>query len=100
MSQETVMSLSSFLPLILVFIMFYFMLIRPQKKREKETQMMRKNLEVGDEIVTVGGIIGTIVSVKEDQDYLVIETSADRNKVRITRWAVQANITPKEKSDK
>ena len=68
------------------------------KKREKETQAMRSNLDVGDEIVTVGGIVGIIVSVKDDT--LVIETGSDRSKIRITRWAVQANVTPKEPADK
>ncbi len=83
--------LATFLPLILIFVVFYFFLIRPQKKREKETQKMRSTIEVGDEIVTIGGIIGTVVSSREDM--LVIETGGDRNKVRITRWAVQQNNT-------
>ena len=67
-----------------------------QKKREKETQEMRNSLEVGDEIVTVGGIIGTVVSMRED--HLVIETGSDRSKIRITRWAVQMNNTSHEKA--
>ncbi|MGI5967120.1 MULTISPECIES: preprotein translocase subunit YajC [Anaerotruncus] len=98
MDQQTSATLMSFVPLILIFVVFYFMLIRPQKKREKETQAMRSNLDVGDEIVTVGGIVGIIVSVKDDT--LVIETGSDRSKIRITRWAVQANVTPKEPADK
>ncbi len=72
------------------------MLIRPQKKREKETQAMRNSIEVGDEVITVGGIIGTVVLTKDD--YLVIETGSDRSKIRITRWAVQTNNTPREKT--
>lgn len=89
-------SIVSFLPLVLIFVIFYFMLIRPQKKREKETQSMRSNLEVGDEIVTIGGVIGTIVSLRDDN--ILIETGSDRNKMRITRWAVQQNNTPHEKA--
>ncbi len=85
---------ATFLPLILIFVVFYFFLIRPQKKREKETQKMRSSIEVGDEIVTIGGIIGTVVSSREDM--LVIETGGDRNKVRITRWAIQQNNTAHE----
>lgn len=89
-------SLVSFLPLVLIFVIFYFMLIRPQKKRDKQTQAMRSNLEVGDEIITIGGIIGTIVSLRDDN--ILIETGSDRNKIRIARWAVQQNNTPHEKA--
>ena len=85
MEQQASM-LGSFLPLILIFVIFYFMLIRPQKKQEKKTQQMRASLEVGDEIITVSGIIGTIVVIKDD--HLVIETGSDRSKIRITRWAI------------
>lgn len=94
--NSTMLAMVQFLPLILIFVIFYFMLIRPQKKREKETQAMRSSLEVGDEIITAGGIIGTVVAIKEDN--LVIETGSDRSKVRIARWAVQANNTPREKA--
>lgn len=79
------------LPLALVFVIFYFLLIRPQQKKEKETQKMRQSLEVGDEIVTIGGIIGRVVVLKEDN--VVIETGSDRSKMRIARWAIQANNT-------
>ncbi len=83
--------LVQFLPLILVFVVFYFLMIRPQQKKEKETQKMRQSLEVGDEIITVGGIIGRVVVLKEDN--VVIETGSDRSKMRIARWAIQANNT-------
>ena len=78
-------------PLALIFVVFYFLLIRPQKKREKVTQNMRNNIQVGDEIVTAGGIIGRVVIIKEDN--VVIETGNDRSKVRIKRWAIQSNET-------
>lgn len=90
------MAFVQFLPLVLIFVIFYFMLIRPQKKRDKEIAAMRNALEVGDEIVTAGGIIGTVVVIKEDN--LVIETGSDRSKIRIARWAVQTNNTPHEKA--
>jgi preprotein translocase subunit YajC len=67
------------------------MLIRPQRKREKATQDMRSKIEVGDEIVTVGGIIGRVVSIKDDT--IVIESASERSKVRIARWAIQSNNT-------
>ena len=79
------------LPMAVMFGILYFLMIRPQKKKEKETQAMRSRIEVGDEIVTIGGIIGTVVSLREDT--LVLETGSDRSKIRITRWAIQANNT-------
>ena len=60
------------LPYVLLIVVFYFVLIRPQRKRDKETQRMRNNLQVGDEIVTVGGVVGLVVSIKEDT--VVVET--------------------------
>ncbi len=83
--------LMQLLPLVLIFVVFYFLLIRPQRKRDKEIQKMRSSLEVGDEVITSGGIIGRVVSLREDT--LVIETGSDRSKIRIQRWAVQANNT-------
>ena len=80
--------LLTFVPLILIF---YFMLIRPQRKKEKNTQKMRNSLQVGDEIVTIGGVVGIVVSIKEDT--IVIETGNDRSKLRIKRWAIQTNET-------
>ena len=82
--------LSSFFPIIMLVVMFvamYFFTIRPQKKAEKEANDMRNNLEIGDEITTVGGIIGRIVSIKEET--CVIETSRDGTKIRILKTAVR-----------
>ncbi len=84
-------TLTMFIPLILMFVVMYFFMIRPQKKREKEVQDMRSNLQIGDEVVTTGGIIGIVASLKEDT--VVIETGSDRSKVRIARWAVAQNNT-------
>ncbi len=70
-----------------MFALLYFFMIRPQKKQEKETNNMRNNLVVGDEITTIGGIIGKIVSIKDET--LVIETSRDGTKIRILKSAVR-----------
>lgn len=72
--------------LVVVFVVFYFFGIRPQKKQEKETNAMRNGLTVGDEITTIGGIIGKIVSIKEET--CVIETAHERTKIRILKSAV------------
>lgn len=80
-----------FLPLLLIIIAMYFILIRPQRKREKESQKMRNNLQVGDEVTTSGGIVGRVVSLREDT--VVVETGSDRSKIRVKRWAIQSNET-------
>ena len=79
--------MSTILMLVVVFIAMYFIVIRPQKKQEKEKAQMLNNLQVGDEITTIGGIIGKIVSIKEET--VTIETSRDRTKIRILRSAVR-----------
>lgn len=81
--------------LIAMIAIMYFLMIRPQRKKQKEEQTMRDNIQIGDEITTIGGIMGKVVTVKEDS--LVIETGADRNKMKIARWAVSTNNTANEK---
>lgn len=81
----------SFAPLLLVIVLMYFIMIRPQKKKEKETKAMRENVQVGDEVTTVGGIVGIVV--KRSDDTVVIETGGDRSKLRVKIWAVQSNET-------
>ena len=71
---------------VIIFV-FYFFGMRPQKKQEQAAQQMRNNLSVGDEITTIGGIIGKIVSIKEET--VMIETGHDRTKIRILRTAVR-----------
>lgn len=72
--------------LVLMIVVFYFFLIRPQKKQEKEFNNMLNSLAPGDEITTKGGIIGKVISIKEET--MVIETSRDRTKIRLLRSAV------------
>lgn len=87
-------SLITFAPLVLMFVLLYFFMIRPQKKRDKEIQNMRNNLQIGDEVITSGGIIGIVASLKDDT--VVIETGSDRSKVRVARWAIAQNNTVHE----
>ena len=77
--------------LVIIFGAMYFLLIRPQKKKQKEEKKMRENLQVGDEIVTIGGIYGRVISLKEDT--IVIESLSDHSKLTIARWAMQSNNT-------
>ena len=85
---------SSIIMMALIIVVFWFFIIRPQRKKDKENAKMRTELQVGDEIVTIGGIIGIIVSMKEDS--LVIETGSDRSKVRLARWAISGKNTTAE----
>lgn len=72
--------------LVVMLAIFYFMLIRPENKKKKELAKMRSELAVGDEITTIGGVIGTICAVKEES--IVIETSADRVRMEFAKWAI------------
>ena len=78
-----------FLPLILIVVVFWFFIIRPQRKKDKETAKMRSELQVGDEIVTIGGMVGKVVHVTGDK--LTFETGEDRVRIEITKWAVSSN---------
>ena len=84
-----------FLPMILIFVIFYFMLIRPQRKKDKEAKKMLENLKVSDRICTIGGIYGTIVRIKDQ--VLTIEVGEQKTQMMIARWAVrnveQLNVT-------
>ena len=76
------------LPMILIFVVFYFMLIRPQRKKDKEAKQMLENLKVGDRICTIGGIYGTIVRIKDQ--VLTIEVGEAKTQMMIARWAVRS----------
>lgn len=82
--------------LVVMFALMYFLMLRPQKKRQKEEQEMRDNVQLGDEIVTIGGICGRVITVKDD-DTIVIETGADRAKLKFKRWSIQQNVTATDK---
>lgn len=79
-------------------LVFYFLIYRPQKKRRQQEEALRSNVEIGDEIVTIGGICGRIVSVKED-DTIVIEIGADRTKLKMKSWCISSNESAKERAD-
>ena len=78
--------MESLLLMVAMIAVFYFLLIRPENKKKKAAAKMRSELAVGDEITTIGGIIGTICAVKENT--IVIETGADRVRIEFTKWAV------------
>ena len=75
--------------LVVMVGVFYFMLIRPENKRKKEAEQLRSNIKNGDKITTIGGITGTVVSVKDDK--FVIETGADQVRIEFAKWALSTN---------
>ena len=83
--------LGSILMIVVLFVALYFFMIRPQKKQEQKDQQMRNALAVGDEVTTIGGIVGTVVHVKDEK--FVMETSADRVRIEFAKWAISSNDT-------
>lgn len=74
------------LPLVILFGVFYFFMIRPENKKKKEVQEMRSSLSNGDKVVTIGGISGTIVNIAGD--YITIESGEDRVRIKLAKWAI------------
>ena len=98
-------TLSGFLMILLMIAFFYFFLIRPENKKKKEAAAMRESLKVGDQITTIGGVVGTICAIKEET--IVVETGADRVRIEFTKWAISSkgtqgdqNATTQEKNKK
>lgn len=76
--------------LLAFFVLMWLFMIRPEKKKQKKVEEMRKALSVGDEVVTIGGIMGTVVHVTEDN--ITIETGEDRVRVQLKKWAISSNV--------
>ena len=84
--------MSMILVFVVVIVIMYFLMIRPEKKKQKKVEEMRSALKVGDNITTIGGIVGDIVSVKDGKDgKIVIETSSDRVRIELEKWSVSTN---------
>lgn len=91
MPAETI---SSLVMIVIMIAIFYFLLIRPESKKKKEAAAMRASLKVGDQITTIGGIVGTICAIKEET--IVMETGADRVRIEFTKWAISSKGTQAE----
>ena len=85
---------SFFVMMIAMVAVFYFMLYRPESKRKKEAEQLRNSIKTGDKITTIGGVIGTVVHVKDEK--IVIETGADQVRVEFAKWAISSNETAAE----
>ena len=95
--------MGSLLPMILIYAVIiglvYLFLIRPNSKKKKEEAQLRNNLEIGDEITTIGGIMGRIVAIKDDEDAIIIETGSDRVKMKFKKWCISTVDTVKDKPE-
>ncbi len=87
---------------VVVIVAFYFFFMRPQKKKQKQEEELRNNIEIGDDITTIGGIVGRVISVREDDDTFILETASDRTRMRFKKWAISSVDTPEKqiKNDK
>lgn len=83
---------STILMIVVMIAVFYFLLIRPENKKKKAANDMRSSLKVGDEITTIGGILGTICAVKDES--IVLETGADRVRIEFTKWSISSKTQP------
>lgn len=77
--------------LVIMVGIMYFLMIRPENKRKKEAEQMRSSMKVGDEVITIGGIMGKVVQVKDDK--FVMETGADQVRIEFAKWALSSNET-------
>ena len=92
--SDALAAIGSILPFLLLIPIFYFLMYRPQKKQEREVAQMRNSILVGDEVATIGGILGRVVKVKDD--YVIIETGPDRCKLKFRKTAI---ATVEKKAD-
>lgn len=84
----------SLLPMLILIVVFYFILIRPQRKRDKENKNMLANLKVGDNIITIGGIVGTITKIKDEKIVIETGTRTEKQPMTMERWAVREVVKP------
>ena len=89
---------SSIIMLVLIFAVFYFLILRPENTKKKQVEEMRSSLKVGDNVTTIGGIVGQICHIKDDN--IVLETGADRVRIELARWAISSNESAPDTSKK
>ena len=96
MSAEGSAGIMNIVIMMVILVGMYFLMIRPSTKRKKQEDEMRNNIQIGDEITTIGGIIGRVVAIKDDNESFIIETGVDRSKIKIKKWAIATCNTQKE----
>lgn len=96
MNIENSAGIMQFAMMLALLVGMYFLMIRPSSKRKKQEDEMRNNIQIGDKITTIGGIIGRVVAIKDENELFVIETGVDRSKIKIKKWAIASCDTQKE----
>ena len=96
MNAENSAGIMQFAMMLALLVGMYFLMIRPSSKRKKQEDEMRNNIQIGDKITTIGGIIGRVVAIKDENESFVIETGVDRSKIKIKKWAIASCDTQKE----
>lgn len=96
MSAEGSAGIMNIVIMMVLLVGMYFLMIRPSTKRKKQEDEMRNNIQIGDEITTIGGIIGRVVAIKDENESFIIETGVDRSKIKIKKWAIATCNTQKE----
>lgn len=96
MSAESSAGIMNIVVMGALLVGMYFLMIRPSTKRKKQEDEMRNNIQVGDEITTIGGIVGRVVAIKDEKESFIIETGVDRSKIKIKKWAIASCDTTKE----
>ena len=91
-------TLSMFHPMIAIIAIFYFLMIRPENKKKKQAEEMRNNIKVGDNVTTIGGVVGDVCHVKDD--IVVIEVGADRVRIEFNKWAISTNNTAMKNAER
>ena len=85
---------------VVVIVAAYFLFIRPQKKRQKEEEELRNGIEIGDDVTTIGGIVGRVISVRDDDETFIIETGSEKTRMRFKKWAIASVDTPEKQPKK
>ena len=88
--------LTTVAPFVIIIVVFYFFMLRPQKKQQKETEQMRNSITEGDQVTTIGGIVGTVRQIKDGGELYVIETGANNDRLTVHKWAIQSKDTISE----
>ena len=85
---------------VVVIAAAYFLFIRPSKKRQKQEEELRNSIEIGDDVTTIGGIVGRVIAVKDDDETIIIETGSDKTMMRFKKWAIASVDTPDKQPKK
>lgn len=92
---NNIWSVLSMIAIWVVIIGFmYFAFVRPQKKKQKQEEELRNNLEIGDDVTTIGGIVGKVISLRDDDETFILETASDKTRMRFKKWAISSVDTP------